>query len=129
MGAEPLDLDNNPHALYPDEATVVTDNDWWLATEEVAGLPDRVRRHLREHPRRPSAKAAIAEPPEGEAWRSIPTTILRARGDPRLTIEGYEDWIRSNFDDVRVVDGGHFLPLTRPEVVADVITKTFVTPS
>jgi hypothetical protein len=50
---EPADQASIPHYLFPDEATVVLDDDWWLNSEEVAAFPTDVVRHLREHRRRP----------------------------------------------------------------------------
>lgn len=51
---EPADLASLPHMLFPDEATVVLDDDWWLDSAEVAAFTGEVARHLREHRRRPS---------------------------------------------------------------------------
>lgn len=121
-----------PHLLFPDEATVVIDDDWWLGSEEVAGFPEVVRRHLREHRRRPQAKSAFLEhflePQRGEAWRLVPTTILIGRSDLGHYTEQEQQWVRSNFNDLRVVEGDHFLLWLQPELVADVIAETFAAP-
>lgn len=121
------ELRSIPHVLFSDEA-VVLDDGWWLGSEEVAGFPTAVRCHLREHPRRPHAKRAFLEhflePSPRESWRSVPTTILIGRSDSGIPAEE-QQWVRSSFEDVRIVDGDHFLLLLRPQLVAGVIAETF----
>jgi pimeloyl-ACP methyl ester carboxylesterase len=61
-----------------------------------------------------------------EAWRTVPTTILLGRSD--LLLPGaQQDWARTHFSDVRIVEGDHFLPLLQPDLVAAVISETFAT--
>lgn len=121
-GSEPPDLDSLPGLLFPDDATVLLDNDWWLGTPEVAAWPEEVRSHLREHPRRPITRAAWLASPAAEAWRAVPVTILIGRGDTFIPA-GQQELLRAQFSDVRITDGDHFLPLLRPGAVAEVIAE------
>lgn len=123
-GSEPPDLDSLPGLLFPDDATVLLDNDWWLSTPEVAAWPEEVRSHLREHRRRPITRAAWLAGPAAEAWRTVPVTILIGRCDTFIPA-GQQELLRAQFSDVRVTDGDHFLPLLRPGAVAEVIAATF----
>jgi pimeloyl-ACP methyl ester carboxylesterase len=125
---EPADLESFPHLLFPDEETLVLDNDWWLATPEVKAFPAEVIDHLHEHPRRPITKSAVRAPPVREAWRTVPATILLGRSDSLMTDEELE-YARAHFGDVRVVEGDHFLLLLQPELVAGVIAETSMTAS
>ena len=120
---EPWDLASDPHLLFPDQATVLPDDGWWLNSEEVAAFPAEVIHHLREHRRRPVTRSALLAPPVAEAWRTVPTTILLGRSDSLLPVE-QQDWARTHFSDVRIVEGNHFLPLLKPDLVAAVITET-----
>lgn len=122
-GQEPFDPLGLPHLLFPDETTVVLDDDWWLNSEEVAAFPDEVIRHLREHRRRPITKSAWLAPPAAEAWRTIPISILLGRSDWLIPAREVE-WAHTQFDDVRIVEGNHFLPFLRPDLVAEVIAET-----
>jgi pimeloyl-ACP methyl ester carboxylesterase len=112
--------------LFPYEATVVLDDDWWLNSEEVAAFPAEVARHLSEHRRRPVTRSALLAPPVAEAWQTVPTTLLLSRSDSLLPVE-QQDWAHTHFSDVRIVEGNHFLPLLKPDLVAAVITETFAT--
>jgi len=88
---------------------VTLDDDWWLNIPEVTAWPDEVVSHLREH-RRPI------------------TTIPIGRSDISISAEQQEH-LRTRFDGVCVIDGDYFLPLLRPDVVAEIIVETFVTVS
>jgi pimeloyl-ACP methyl ester carboxylesterase len=123
---EPADLASLPHMLFPDGATVVLDDDWWLASAEAAAFPGEVVRHLREHRRRPVTRSAWLAPAVAEAWRAVPTTILLGRSDSLIPVQEQE-WACAHFSDVRIVDGDHFLPLLQPDLVAGVIAETFAT--
>jgi len=122
---ESSDLASAPWLLSPDEATVVLDDAWWLSTEEVAAFPEEVIRHLREHRRRPITRAAWLAPQAAEAWRTVPVTIVIGRSDSLIPAE-QKEWVRTHFDDARIVEGDHFLPLLQPDLVAEVICETFV---
>jgi pimeloyl-ACP methyl ester carboxylesterase len=123
---EPADLASLPHLLFPDEATVVPDDDWWLDSAEAAAFPGEVVRHLREHRRRPVTRSAWLAPAVAEAWRAVPTTVLLGRSDPLIPVQEQE-WACAHFSDVRIVEGDHFLPLLQPDLVAGVIAETFAT--
>jgi pimeloyl-ACP methyl ester carboxylesterase len=123
---EPVDLASDPHMLFPDNATVVLDDDWWLGSEEVAAFPGEVVRHLREHRRRPVTRSALLAPPVAEAWQAVPTTILLGRSDSLIPVHEQERAC-THFGDVRIVEGDHFLPLLQPDMVAGVIAETFAT--
>ena len=123
---ESSELASAPWLLSPDETTVVLDGAWWLGTEEVAAFPEEVIRHLREHPRRPITRAAWLAPQAAEAWRTVPVTIIIGRSDSLIPAE-QKEWVRTHFDDARIVEGDHFLPLLQPDLVAEVICETFVT--
>jgi pimeloyl-ACP methyl ester carboxylesterase len=124
---EPADLESWswPELLFPDEETFVLDNDWWLATPRVKAFPAEVIDHLREHKRRPFTRSAFLAPPVREAWRAVPTTILAGRSDPWISDEDWEYVRASHFDDVRIVEGDHFLLMLQPGLVAEVIAETF----
>ncbi len=126
--AEPVDLASLPHLLFPDEATLVLNNDWWLSTPEVRAFPPEVISHLQEHKRRPITRSAFLAHSMREAWRAIPMTILLGRSDSLMSAVDRE-WVRTHFDDVRIVDGDHFLPLLRPDLVAGVLAETFAASS
>jgi pimeloyl-ACP methyl ester carboxylesterase len=128
LSEEPLDGDSMPWLLFPDDATAVVDDNWWLNTPEVAAWPDEVVSHLREHRRRPITRSAWLAGPAAEAWRTVPTTIMIGRSDTFIPAEEQEQ-LRTQFNDVRLVDGDHFLLFLRPDVVAAVITETFTTVS
>lgn len=117
-----FDLDGKPELLFPDAATVVLDNEWWLNTPMVAAWPDEVVSHLREHQRRPITRSALLARPVAEAWRTLPTTILAGRSE--LSAEEQE-FLLARFEDVRLIDGDHFLLFLRPDAVAEVIAETF----
>jgi pimeloyl-ACP methyl ester carboxylesterase len=123
---EPLDPDSMPWLLFPDDATAVLDTDWWLGTPEIAAWPDEVVSHLREHRRRPITRSAWLPGPAGEAWRNVPTTITIGRSDIFVPAEQQEQ-LRTQFSDVRIVDGDHFLLFLQPDVVTEIIAETFAT--
>ena len=63
---------------------------------------------------------------EGEAWRTVPTTITIGRSDIFVPAEQQEQ-LRTQFSDVRIVDGDHFLLFLQPDVVTEIIAETFAT--
>jgi pimeloyl-ACP methyl ester carboxylesterase len=114
-----------PWLLTPDDSTVVLDNDWWLNTEQVRAWPEDVVRHLRDHPRRPIARAAWLAPPVAEAWRAVPTTLVIGRDDQFVPPDKQEEACE-RFDDVRLVDGDHFLGWLRPTLLSNIIAERVV---
>jgi pimeloyl-ACP methyl ester carboxylesterase len=120
---EPADLTGLPGLLFHDNGTVELDTDWWLSTPEAAAIPDEILTHLRENRRRSITRQAWLAAPAAEAWRSVPVTILIGRSDQFVPAEEQQR-LRTQFDDVQVVDGDHFLLLRRPDVVAEVIART-----
>ena len=110
------------HTLFPDEKTFVTDDQWWLTDGDGITFPEHVIAHLWAHRRRPMSIAAAVGPQQGDAWRTIPTTVLLGRNDERNPAED-QDWARSHLADVRLIDSDHFIPFRQPEVVADLIEE------
>lgn len=111
------------HILFPDERTCLLDDEWWLyESDEATRFPGAVLSHFRSHRRRPFTISALLSPPVREAWRILPTTILLGRSDLMLPLVSQE-WASRHFDDVRVVDGDHFLPVLRPDVIVDVVVE------
>jgi pimeloyl-ACP methyl ester carboxylesterase len=127
-GDEPAHLSGLPGLLFHDDMTVELDTDWWLSTPEVAAWPEEVVRHLRENRRRPITRSAWMAAPSAEAWRTVPSTILIGRCDQFIPAE-LQQQLSMQFQDVRLVDGDHFLPLLHPEVVAEVIAQALATTS
>lgn len=120
---DPADV---PWLVTPDEQTVLLDNEWWLNSEQVQGWPDEVVGHLRAHPRRPITRSAWLAPPTGEAWRKAPTTLVIGRSDTFVPPAQQERALK-RFDDVRLIEGGHFLPLLQPSELSDIITQLLST--
>jgi len=110
------------HLLFPDDRTVVLDDEWWLTEGSGASLPRPVIDHLWAHRRRPVSLDAMLAPPAGEAWRSVPTTLLLGRSDD-LVPPLVQEWAAGYFEDVRVVEGDHLLVFRRPDLVAEVILE------
>jgi pimeloyl-ACP methyl ester carboxylesterase len=96
----------------PDDATVTLDDDSWLNGPEAAAWPDEVSAICGEHRRRPITRSALMASSAAEAWRTVPTTILIGRSD-RFIPAHRQAWLRTQFDDVRVVDGDDFLLFLR----------------
>jgi pimeloyl-ACP methyl ester carboxylesterase len=120
---EPFDPSGMPGLLFHDDKTVELDTDWFLSTPEVATWPDEVVSYLRENRRRPITSQAWLASPLAEAWRTVPSTILIGRSDQFVPAE-MQQQLGTQFDDVRLVDGDHFLLFLRPDVVAEVIAET-----
>jgi pimeloyl-ACP methyl ester carboxylesterase len=111
-----------PWLLTPDDSTVVLDNEWWLNTDQVRARPDEVVRHLRDHPRRPISRSAWMAAPVAEAWRAVPTTVVVGRSDRFVPPENQAE-ARQRFDDVRFVEGDHFLPFLQPALLSNIIAE------
>jgi pimeloyl-ACP methyl ester carboxylesterase len=114
------------HVVFPDDQTCVIDNEWFLTEGDGAVFPAEVVTHLRRRPRRPCTIAAFVAPPRGEAWRGVPTTILLGRSDELLP-PPMQEWASSHFDDVRVVEGDHFLLFLQPNTVAATVLEALDT--
>lgn len=117
----PHELDLS-HVVFLDDGTCVLDDDWWLAQEEVGSLPAEVRDHLQVHRRRPIALGAWAEGELRYPWRRVPTTLVLGRADTTQS-HAQQTWAADRFDDVRIVDGDHFILWRTPEVVAAVVEE------
>jgi pimeloyl-ACP methyl ester carboxylesterase len=111
-----------PWLLTPDDSTVVLDNEWWLNTDQVRAWPDEVVRHLRDHRRRPISRSAWLAAPVAEAWRAVPTTVVVGRSDRFVPPEA-QQVARERFDDVRLVEGDHFLPFLQPALLSNIIAE------
>ncbi len=118
---EPFDPTQVPW-LLADDLTVVLDNEWWLNTDSVRGWPRKVVTHLRNHPRRPITRSAWLAPPKAEAWREVPTTLVIGRSD-QFVSPAEQAKASEQFEDVRLVEGGHFLPFLQPELISDTIAE------
>jgi pimeloyl-ACP methyl ester carboxylesterase len=106
--------------VFPDDRSVVLNNETWIS-ERGLTFPAHVLEHLGEYPRRPIALAALLAPQTRRAWQSIPATIVLGRDD-RLLPESSQQWARTHFDDVRVIDDtDHFPPFRQPALVADTV--------
>jgi pimeloyl-ACP methyl ester carboxylesterase len=110
------------HILFPDDASCVLDDGWWLTDGDATTLPTDVIAHLHEHRRRPIALEAMLAPPVAEAWRTVPTTVLLGLTDNTIGPE-MRSWATSHLDDVRLVDSDHFILWRTPEVIADVVLE------
>lgn len=111
------------HIVFGDDGTAVLDNDWFVNSDPaVASMPAEVIDHLRSHPRRPIALAAVLAPPVRAAWREVDTTVILGSAD-ELVSEAQRRWVMGVIGDVRVVDSDHFIPLRHPEVIVEAITE------
>jgi pimeloyl-ACP methyl ester carboxylesterase len=63
---------------------------------------------------------ALLAPQRGDAWRSTPTTLVLGRHDD-LNPKELQDWACNHFDDVRIIESDHFIPLRLPDTLADII--------
>jgi len=121
LGASPL-------ILFPTPDTAVLDDERWLTQGPgVDGFSSEVMEHLWTYRRRPVSLAAWGAPAEREAWRQVSTTVLLGRDD-RLVPPARQQFAAQLPVNTRVVDGDHFLLLTRPEVVAKQICALFDEP-
>ncbi len=68
--------------------------------------------------------AALLASQEGDAWRTIPTTVLLGRDDALNPTE-HQEWARAQLDDVRIIDSDHFILFRQPDIVADLIEEAF----
>jgi len=108
------------HILFPDSDHCVLDDEWWLTHGDGADFPEHIRAHLMKTRRRPISLAAALAPPVREAWRHLKTTLLLGANDQTVS-PALQRWASDHFADVQVVDGDHFLPFLRPDVVANTI--------
>lgn len=117
----PHELDLS-HVVFLDDGTCVLDDDWWLAQEEVGSLPPEVQDHLHDHRRRPITLGAWAESEPRCPWRKVATTLVLGRSDTTQS-PAQQAWAADRFDDVRIVDGDHFVLWRAPEVLATVVEE------
>lgn len=110
------------HVAFLDDGTCVLDDDWWLAHDEVGSLPPDVQDHLHDHRRRPIALGAWAEGEPRCPWRRVATTLVLGRADTTQS-PAQQTWAADRFDDVRIVDGDHFILWRAPEVLAAVVEE------
>lgn len=96
------------------------DNDLWLK-DDGGTFPEEIRRHLRDHPRRPVTRATLGAQPEA-AWETTPTSVLIGESDNLLS-EADREWAEEHLDDVRVIDTDHFIIFRHPEVVAQLVLE------
>lgn len=121
----PADLSwlEDPHILVGD-GTHVLDNEWWLNEEAGTTFSEEVRRHFRQHPRRPmslrteSPSRIKAAPP----WQTIPTTVLLGLDDDLVPAEERET-AKQCTNDVRLLKTDHFIIVRKPELISKVIIE------
>lgn len=114
---------NLDHIVFPNDATCVLDNEWFIESDTATGtLSAEVRRHLRAHPRRPMTLRAMLDPPTGEAFRMTPTTVILGESDP-LVPPPHRQWAMRHHTDVRVVPSDHFVLFRTPAAIADVVIE------
>jgi pimeloyl-ACP methyl ester carboxylesterase len=87
-------------------ATVVEDAVRGLALYRANGLP-------------PTSPA-----PAGDLPEDVLVRVVTGRGDPYVSARVFDDLRDRLGVEVREVDGGHWLPLTHPELVAGVVRTT-----
>jgi pimeloyl-ACP methyl ester carboxylesterase len=102
---------------FPDDQTVALADERWLG-EVVPTFPAAVRSRIRA--RRPTSIAPLIADVSFESWRTVPSTVVLGRQDEGSPEAG-QRWATDRFDDVRIVDGDHFLPFRDPEVIADAV--------
>lgn len=111
------------HVVFGDDGTMVLDDEWFLTSDPaVATMPAAVVEHLRSHPRRSVALAALIAEPTRAAWRDVDTVVLLGRDDD-LVGDRQRRWVDDQLRDVRVVDSDHFVLFRRPDLVADSVTE------
>jgi pimeloyl-ACP methyl ester carboxylesterase len=113
------DLDLS-HFAFPDEQTMLLRDDWWHDGSFAPFAPD-VLEYLAAYPRRPVPLEVVLAP-TGVAPKSIATTLILGQDD-NLHPPPQQEWAVRTFDDVRIIDSDHFIPVRAPEVVADVVLE------
>jgi hypothetical protein len=114
-------IDADPHVLVLTDGRFVPDNEYWLNEGDGTTFPDEIRRHFRDHPRRPVTRATLEARPEA-AWETTPTSVLIGDRD-NLVSETDRKWAEEHLDDVRVIDTDHFIIFRDPEVVAQLVLE------
>lgn len=108
------------HFAFPDEHTMVLLDDWWH-DGSVAPFTDEVIEYFHSYPRRPMPLDVVLAP-AGSAQRSIPTTLILGSED-NLHPPEQQVWATRTFDDVRIIDCDHFIPVRAPEVIVGVVLE------
>jgi hypothetical protein len=83
-------IDADPHVLVLTDGRFVPDNEYWLNEGDGTTFPAEIRRHFRDHPRRPGTRATLGARPEA-ACETTPTSVLIGDRDtccPRLIASG-----------------------------------------
>jgi pimeloyl-ACP methyl ester carboxylesterase len=99
----------------------VPDNEYWLNEGDGTTFPAEIRRHFRDHPRRPVTRATLGSRPEA-AWETTPTSVLIGDRD-NLLPEVDRKWARDHLDDIRMINTDHFIIFRHPEVVAQLVLE------
>lgn len=121
----PPSLNDSPLILFPTTETCVLDDETWLGEGlGTSRFSTEVLEHLWTHRRRPISLTASRAPAAREAWREVPTTVLLGRDD-RLVPPPLREFSATLPVTTRIVDGDHFLLLTRPDLVAEQIRDLF----
>jgi pimeloyl-ACP methyl ester carboxylesterase len=114
-------IDADPHVLVLTDGRFVPDNEYWLNEGDGTTFPAEIRRHFRDHPRRPVTRATKGARPEA-AWQTTPTSVLIGDKD-NLLPEVDRKWAEEHLNDVRVIDTDHFIIFRHPEVVAQLVLE------
>lgn len=114
-------IDADPHVLVLTDGRFVPDNEYWLNEGDGTTFPAEIRRHFRNHPRRPVTRATLGARPEA-AWETTPTSVLIGDRD-NLLPDGDRKWARDHLDDIRVINTDHFIIFRHPEVVAQLVLE------
>jgi hypothetical protein len=109
-------IDADPHVLVLTDGRFVPDNEYWLNEGDGTTFPAEIRRHFRDHPRRPVTRATLGARPEA-AWETTPTSVLIGDRDNLLS-EVDRKWARDHLDDIGVINTDHFIIFRHPEIVA-----------
>jgi pimeloyl-ACP methyl ester carboxylesterase len=122
-------IDGDPLIRRLGDGTFVLDTDLWLEAESHL-FDAEVLAHLKEHPRRPVSLRAVTDANPGQAWATIPFTVLLGRSDLLVPVEETVQEIANlladkvpDQADVRIIDSDHFIPFRQPDAVADVILE------
>jgi pimeloyl-ACP methyl ester carboxylesterase len=114
-------IDGDPHLLLLNDGRFVPDNEYWLNEGDGTTFPAEIRRHFRDHPRRPVTRATHGPQPQA-AWETAPTTVLIGQRDNML-FEADRKWAEEHLNDVRIIDTDHFIIFRHPDLVAQLVLE------
>jgi pimeloyl-ACP methyl ester carboxylesterase len=120
------DLDVS-HFAFPDEDTMLLRDDWWHDGSALPFASD-VLEYFDLYPRRPMPLAVVLTEAGRTAQASIPRTLILGRQD-NLHPPDQQEWAARTFDDVRIIDSDHFIPVRAPEVIAGVVLEALAAAS